>query len=97
MFTYNTGVHILLFAILNQIYIGLCVKYVISSVEDLGELVERVVVAERLDVHELLDVRGAVDEPEVAPVEVLEQALAPELLQQRLVGAQRLELGMIDS
>jgi len=39
----------------------------------------------------------AVDEAEVARVEVAEEAVTPELLHQRLVLAQRSELRMIDS
>ena len=45
-----------------------------------------------------LEVGRAVDEPEVARVQVVEEPLAPELLQQRLVArAARVRFGMIDS
>ena len=48
----------------------------VVAVEDLLEGLEWRVVAERLGVDLLGDVVGAVDEPEVAGVEVLEQASA---------------------
>ena len=56
------------------------------------EGLERRVVAERVRVDLALEVGRAVDQAEVARVEVLEQALAPELLQHRLVVAQRDEV-----
>ena len=57
--------------------------------EDALEALERRLVAEHAGVDRAGQLRRAVDEAVVAPVEVLEQAVAPELAQQRLVVAQR--------
>ena len=61
------------------------------------EGLERRVAAERIPVDLVPEVGRAVDQPEVARVEIVEQAVAPELLQQRLVLAKRTRFGMIDS
>ena len=61
----------------------------VVAVEDLAEGVKRRIVAERREVDLAVKVGGAVDQAEVAGVEVLEESLAPELLQQRLVVPQR--------